>query len=346
MKKQGKKAKFGSKEAGAKGGKARAKRLSKAERSEIARNAAVARWGKRGSDDLPRAICGGETPLKLGNVELPCFVLDDERRVITASEMQSALGMSGSGGSPRLVSFAMKITGKPSRSGNLPGRLESPIEFVPPHGGLAKGYEAILLADLCDAILGARKSGRLTDRYSTIAESAEVLVRGWARVGIIALIDEATGFEKFRKRLALAEILDKYLDDHLQIWTKTFSDEFYEHFFRLKGWDYTDLKAGNIKPAEVGKFTRDEVYRRLHPGIVRELEKNNPYVVPGRRLYKHHQWLTREIGHPALEKHIAIIIAIMKLSKNWIGFKSNLQTALPKASDTEYMDFIKDDATK
>lgn len=241
-----------------------------------------------------------------------------------------------------MVSFAHLIADNPSMGKDLAARLESPIEFIPPNKGIAKGYEATLLADLCDAILEARRWGRLTPRYKHIADRAEMLVRGFAVVGIIALVDEATGFEKVRKRLALAEILDRYLDGELNVWTKTFPDEFYEQLFRLKGWDYATLRAGDVKPLEVGSFTRDEVYGRLHPYIIRELEKHNPCVVPGRRLQKHHQWLTREVGHPTLKQHIAVIVAVMRLSKDWLHFMHNLQTALPKTDDTDFMDFIKD----
>lgn len=338
---------FGSSEAGKKGGKARAKKLTPEQKSEIARRAAAARWakvtGRAAGDDTPRAICGGDTPMRIGDVEIPCYVLDDERRVITLSGVFQGIGMSIGGGLTRLVAFANQIADSAAMASDLSIRLESPIEFIPPKGGVAKGYEATLLADLCDAILEARKNGNLTERYREIGMAAETLVRGFAIVGIIALVDEATGFEKFRKRFQLAEILDRYLSDKLNPWTKTFSDEFYEHLFRLLGWDYTKLKAGDRKPAEIGKITRDVVYRRLHPGIVQELETANPYVVPGRRLHKHHQWLTMEIGHPALKEHLGKVETVMKLSDNWLDFQNKLQRALPMQWDTGYFDWVSDE---
>lgn len=286
----------------------------------------------------PVAVCGGQDPLRIGDVEIPCYVLDDERRVITASGMQSALTMSASGGSPRLVAFALSIADNPSMGKDLSSRLESPIEFVLPKGGTANGYEATLLADLCDAILEARRNGRITARYERIARAAEVLVRGFAVVGVIALIDEATGYEKVRRRMQLAEILDKYLSDKLNPWTKTFPDDYYVELFRLKGWDFAALRPGDGKPAEVGAITREVVYRRLHPGIVEELERNNPQIVPGRRLYKHHQWLSQEIGHPALREHLAKVVTTMQLSDDWLAFQRNIQRVLPMHMDQGYFD--------
>lgn len=299
---------------------------------------------KKKEPDMPVAICGGEEPLRIGDVEIPCYVLDDERRVITISGMQEGLSMSASGGSPRLAAFAEQIADNPSMGKDLASRLDSPIEFTLPKGGTAKGYEATLLADICDAILEARKQGRLTDRYARIAERAELLVRGFAIVGIIALVDEATGYQNLRRRLELAEILDKYLDDNLNKWSKTFDDDYYIELFRLLGLDFKRLRPGDSKPAEIGKLTKEIVYRRLTPGIVRELEERNPYVVPGRRLHKHHQWLTREVGHPVLKVHLAKIITTMQLSADWMAFQRNLEKVCPLPGDTAWFDeFFKED---
>lgn len=338
---------FGSREAGAKGGKARARSLPAEARKDIARRAASARWRSKEDGDLPKALCGGKEPLRIGTLELPCYVLEDgvtdrdeDRRVITASALQQAIGMTPSGGSPRLAAFAESVAPNSVAAQDLSSRLNSPIEFVLPQGGVAKGYSAMLLADLCDAILEARRRGQLTERYKHIAEAAEVVMRGLANVAIVALIDEATGYEKVRRRLALADILDRYLDDKLNPWTKTFSDDFYINLFRLLKWDYQKLKPGDTKPAQIGLITRDVVYRRLHPGIVEELQKSNPYVVPGRRMHKHHQWLSQEVGHPALKEHLARIETIMKLSDDWLDFQNKLQRAMPMQWDTNFFDWV------
>jgi hypothetical protein len=337
---------FGSSEAGKKGGKARARRLTKEQRAEIARKAGKARWAKETGreDELPKAVCGGEEPLHLGKIDVPCYVLEDERRVITLRGMQIALGMSPSGGAPRMATLARAIALNPSQGNDLAVRLESPIEFVMPQGGIAHGYEGILLVNICETILDARRAGKIGPRYEHIAQAAEIVLGAFASVGIVALIDEATGYQKFRRRFALAELLDKYIDDRLNVWTKTFPDEFYVELFRLMGWDYVNLRAGDGKPGAVGDFTREYVYRRMAPGIVQELEKSNPTIVPGRRMYKHHQWLTREMGHPALKEHLAKVITVMKLSPDWLTFKRNLNLILPLPGDQRFFDeFFKDD---
>lgn len=336
---------FGSSEAGKKGGTSRARNLTKEKRSEIASKAASARWMKgKDVEQMPRAICGGDEPLHLLTAEIPCFVLDDERRVITLRGMQTALGMGMGGGATRMAGLARLVADNPVEASDLSVRLESPIEFVMPKGGTAHGYEGLLLVNICETILTARRAQRLTARYNHIADAAEIVLGAFATVGIVALIDEATGYQTWRRRRALAEILDKYLSDRLNPWTKTFPDEFYVELFRLKGWDHVNLRPGDGKPAEVGTFTREFVYRRLHPGIVQELEKQNPTIVPGRRLFKHHQWLSQEMGHPALREHLAKIITVMKLSQDMLAFRRNLNTVMGMPGDQAFFDdFFRDE---
>jgi len=64
------------------------------------------------------------------------------------------------------------------------------------------------LPKVCEVYLEARKANALLPSQKHIAERAEILIRGLATVGIIALIDEATGYQQLREERALATILD------------------------------------------------------------------------------------------------------------------------------------------
>lgn len=290
------------------------------------------------SKPLPKALCGGTTPLRIGMLEIPCYVLQDERRVIGINGMQMAVGMRPSGGTPRLAYLAARFADNPSQAQDLTSRLDSPIQFTLPGGGIGHGYEAMLLVNLCELLLDARRRGEITPRYQRYAEAAEITLAAFAVVGIIALIDEATGYQAYRRRNALAELLDRFLSDKLNRWTKTFPDDYYIHAFRLLGLDWTKLKPGDPKPAEIGAFTREHVYRRLAPGIVRELEKCNPYILPGRRRHKHHQWPSTEIGHPALREHVGKVLTVMMLSDDMLQFNRNLTKALGRPYDQGFFD--------
>ncbi len=191
---------FGSSEAGKKGGKARAEKLSKEQRSEIAKQAAAARWAGSGKNAIPIATHGSpETPLRVGAVEIPCYVLSDGRRVIVQAGMITALGMTKGGsshkGGTRLAKFVGQDRIKPfCREGLVDVTLE-PVKFLTRSGTIAFGFEATILADICDAVLEARKADTLTAKQGHIADRCEILMR-FARVGIIALVDEATGYQR------------------------------------------------------------------------------------------------------------------------------------------------------
>jgi P63C domain len=320
-----------------KGGKARAESLSPEERSEIARKAVATRWAKVKTDKLPTATHGSsDHPLKIGDIEIPCYVLDDGRRVLSQSGMLVGLGMSkgGSGGrgGDRLAKFASGKGLNSFISQDLGARTENPIEFRTPAGTIAYGYEATILADLCEAVLAARQADTLQKQQLHIAKQCEILVRGFARVGIIALVDEATGYQAQRTQDALAKILEQFISKELAKWAKVFPDEFYEQMFRLQGWRYTP--GTSHRPIHAAKLTNDLVYSRLAPKVLEELQAITPKDGKGRRKHKYHQRLTADVGNPRLREHLASVIVLMKATTRWSAFYAMLNRALPRFNET------------
>jgi hypothetical protein len=209
----------------------------------------------------------------------------------------------------------------------------TPINFRPIGGGLSQmGYRADLLPQVCNVFLDAKDAGALLPNQIHIAQRCKILSRGFAVVGITALIDEATGYQDVRDRQALQAILDKFLLKEFAAWAKRFPDEFYEHIFRMRGWKW----QGRTKnpPQIVANYTKDFVYERLAPGILKELQARNPLNERGHRRAKHHQWLTEDIGHPALAQHLHAVIVLMRASTSWDQFKSMLNASLPRRGDT------------
>src|SRR5206468_6654276 len=144
----------------------------------------------------------------------------------------------------------------------------------------------------------AKEAGKLTRNQEHIAQACKILQRAFAVVGIVALVDEATNYQEIRDRLALQEILRKYITGALFEWTRTFPLEFYKEIFRLKGWNWNNGKMSGL----VGTYTNDLVYARLAPGVLAELKRLNPPTESGNRRHRHHQYLTRDVGHPALSR--------------------------------------------
>jgi len=278
-------------------------------------------------------------PLELGGLKIPCYVLDDGTRVLGQSHMITALGMShgGSGGTggDRLAKFVGQARLEPYVERALAERTANPIKFRVKSGNMAYGYDATILADICEAVLKARDAGVLMKQQEHIAAQCEILVRGFARVGIIALVDEATGYQEIRDRLALQAILEKYLTDEWAKWTKTFPDEFYIELFRLRDVPYPPPgKHKNWRPSYVGHWTNDIVYSRLAPGVLKALKRKNPVTEKGYRKARHHQLFTRDYGHPALKEHLASVIFLMRTCVSWADFKRRLDRAAPRQGDT------------
>lgn len=314
------------------GGRARAEKLTAEQRSEIARSAAKSRWS--GDTPILKATHGSsDRPLTIGDLSLPCYVLEDGRRVLSLGGMVRALGMSiGGGGSKgegdRLGRFAGSNSISPFISNDLSSRIKSPIRFQAPTGGsVATGYEATILPDICDAILASRLSGSLRPQQAHIANQAEILVRGLARVGIIALVDEVTGYQEVRDRKTLEEILNKYISEELRKWTPTFPMDYFTQIFRLKNWNAPRFPTA--RPGVMAHYTNDIVYSRLAPGVLQELQRINPIIDPGKRKHKHFQHLTSEHGHPKLKEHLGEVVVLMKAAGTWNEFKRLLDRVKP-----------------
>jgi hypothetical protein len=289
------------------------------------------------TDKIVNAIYGAaDKPLKIGNVEIPCYVLEDDRRVLVQGGMIEALGIShggsGSRGGDRLAKFTHQDRLKAFLDNEILERTDTPIYFRTTSGSVAYGYEAEVLAKICFAVLDAAKEDKLQKQQEHIAKQCEILVRGFAVVGINALVDEVTGYQQVRSRLALQAILDRFLRKELAAWAKRFPDEFYQEMFRLRGWQWNALSVN--RPSVVGKYTNDLVYERLAPGILEELQAKNPKDEKGHRKSRHHQWLTEDIGNPALAQHLYATIGFMRASTTWEQFYRMMQRAFPKKNTT------------
>ena len=283
----------------------------------------------------PLKVIAGEpdSPLVIGDIEIPCYVLEDETRVLSQGGFLQAIGRarttkSGTGGGgDNLPAFLAASNLKPYLSQIQNGMATTPILFQLPTGQYGYGYKAQLLPNVCSVYLEARAAGVLLPSQQHIAARAEILIRGLATVGVIGLIDEATGYERIREERALAKILEAFLDEELHPWTKTFDYSFYEQIFRLRGWGSA---AGVRRPQVIGHYTNDLVYERIAPGVLAELRDRNPVMPQGWRKNRHHQWFTPEFGHPKLLQHIEGVTALMRAAGSWESFKRSLDRAYPK----------------
>lgn len=314
----------------AKGGHARAAKMSPAERSANAKKAADTRW----SENLTEAVCGSpDRPLRIGDIEIECYVLEDGTRVITQSSFLHSLGRHRKPAGQRQMTPPM-LQGRalaPFVTAEIIEKSQ-PITFRMPNGARAMGYNAELLPEICEIYLKARDSKKLPYNQEHVAQRAEILVRGLAHVGIIALVDEATGYQEVRARDALALILEAFIAKELQAWVRTFPDDFYRELFRLRGLEFPTATVQ--RPKYFGTLTNNIVYERLAPGVLDELKRVTPRDANGRPKAKYFQHLTTNIGYPKLREHLGSVVTLMKLSDDWSDFALKLDRIHPRVGHT------------
>lgn len=327
-----------------KGGTGRAQSLTPARRSAIAKKAAASRWNPQ----APKATYTGI--LKLGGLEIPCAVLPDGTRVLSHRGVGRALGRSFGGadwkrqentdlaGAGDLPFFLSASSLNPFISNELLLLVTKPIPYRHSQGGgVALGVAATALPGICDVWLKAREAGAINKGPQlVVAQKAEFLMRGLAQVGIVALVDEATGYQEVRARDALQAYLEKFLRKELAVWVKTFPDEFFRELYRLKKWPWS---GSSRRPGIVGHYINDLVYTRLGPGVLKQLQEKNPVAENGRRKSRHTQWLTEDMGHPALAQHMFALIGFMRAEDNWEAFKQRFYRAFPERGDTLPLNF-------
>lgn len=289
---------------------------------------------------IPKALKDGIIDLHF--TQIPCAVLKDGTRLITTSGLQKSLGKANTSGgkgtlSADLPPFLNVNALKPFIDQDLTSSI-SPVEFYMSNGSRAYGYSADTLPKICEVFLKARDAGVLTPRQLHHAAIADLIIRSLAKVGITALVDEATGYQEFRDKTALQALLDKYLTQEAAKWAKTFPDEFYLGIFRLKGWN--PAKEIRFKPGVVARYTNDLVYKRLVPGLLDVLEEKNPKQESGNRRWQHHRFLSRDQGIQHLKGHLFMIQKLMQSSRSWDEFMEKMNALLPYSETTDI--FIKD----
>jgi P63C domain len=329
---------------GAKGGKARAKNLSPVRRSEIAREAAMAKW----SQNIPHALCEGK--IDFAGRKFACAVLDTKLRLLTQETFLTTLGRApkakGGQGSERM----MRVGGLPPflSAENLTPFISDelrqaamPVVFRTTRGNKAYGYDARLLPMVCEVYLLARDAHLIALRdaqkkrregqnvearavllpsQERLVETCDLLVRSMAKEHIVSLVDRATGYADQEIRDEITKVLEQYIAPHLMPWIPKFPDEFFRQVYRIYGWPYV---AGNRKmPQYVGKFINKYIYGYLPPGVLEKLQELNPVKESGWRGTQNHRFLT-DTGNVHLDRQITSTTTVMALSADAAEFDLN-----------------------
>ena len=261
--------------------------------------------------------------------DIPCYVLEDGQRIFRLSSLNRALrgkehGNHGKFGNYLAASVIQKY---------LPERLrplkDSDNDRVPQgvikfnlNGKIEKGYNSEDFMDVCSAFVTANLNNeQLTQAQKEIVKNANAYILACAKVGITALIDEATGFQDQREDDELQRKFNFFLNGTARDWEKTFPDELWIEFGRLTNW------RGSIKerPRYWGNYVNDLIYKCIDEDVAQELKKRKSEDSSDTKL---HQFLNKDRGIKILNQHIWQIIGMAKTCSSI--------TELKKIADKEF----------
>jgi hypothetical protein len=259
--------------------------------------------------------------ININGVQIKCAVLSNEKRVFFQREVVGALTGNKKGGLGRYLNAKNLDQYLPEKY-KIDNLDEAVIKFMS-NGKEAHGYEAEDLIDICQMYIQARNDGMLHDSQKHLAIQADVIVNAFAKTGVIAVIDEATGYQKYRNKDALRVLVEAYVIQEAKKWVKEFPDEFFIELDRIYNNPTTKPQS---RPKYYGKFINKYIYQPIENGIILdELRNLNPVDRNGARRNRFHQFLTEELGIKTLRNRIAKVTALLQISANKRRFESNYQ---------------------
>lgn len=263
--------------------------------------------------------------ITIGDKNLTCAVLDDGTRILSSAAIFKAFDRTKRGKHKEentvegMPSFINANNLKPLIDKTFGAEANFSIKYIAKDKRILDGYNAEIVPIICDIYLQARQENILFPNQLPIAQASEILVRSLSKIGIIALIDEATGYQAEREKDELQKLLAVYINSEFLSWAVRFHAEFYKELFRLRGWEY----KGKAKSPYVGKITNWLTYYRLPEGILEELKRLNPILNEATKYRKHNLWqrLSKEQGVKHLDMLISTLTSMMRGCDTWEEFE-------------------------
>lgn len=229
---------------------------------------------------------------------LDCYVLDDERRVVSHRGIVRTLTSNGTGAGRNSGNLEPYLSRLPNKFSHL--NVGAEIEFASP-GGKAKGREATWLVELLKAYDEADDEGLLHPKQVPLAKNARRILRALAGVGLVALIDEATDYQRVREAENLSFTFRAILLDRYGDWDLMWTPDFVEQMCRLHRQPFDGTQPRFIAS------TYEKLYRLiLTDEVYEELKRRNPEPSFGTN---HHQWLTPE-ARTVVGRQVPILTAL------------------------------------
>lgn len=262
---------------------------------------------------IPQALWAGI--LEIGDSELPVFVLDDGRRLVSRTGATTSLTRTPGGD---LESYIGVAALQPFLPTDIEDRM---IEFTlrGVKNKTVRGITDDTFLAICRAYIAALSANALqTDRQRAIAAQAATFLAACADVGFSALIDEATGYQLVRPDDALQTKLKFLLEDHMRPWEKTFPDELWVEFGRLTNWRGA---TNSQRPKYWGKLVNELIYGYLDSDVAEWLRANAPTPRHGQN---YHQWMSSQYGLKRLIEHIWMVVGMAKACRTMMELRQRM----------------------
>ena len=312
----------------AKSGLARARALAPARRSEIARQAAIARWGAK-------ATHRGNFQREFG-IDVDCYVLDDPQKtaVISQRGMGEALGHPKRTSGKAFLRSVMGPTLAPYLGEELIEKLQNPLIFQPLGMGAnvaSHGYDVTILIDVCKAIIQAESEGKLSANQANRARHAHIIVGASAKAGIKGLVYALAGYTPSASEVIAAFKL--YVQEEARKYEPEFPNELYVEWHRLydipvpargKPWHFKYLTVRHIYYPLVQ--SRGKLY-----ALLKALKAGD-----GDRRKKMFQFLN-EIGAKALRIHLGRVLEMAESSETKEAYEKRV---VQRFGDQQELDLV------
>lgn len=286
-------------------------------------------------NNLPKEYLSGV--LKTGEISLECYVLDNGMRAITKRGLQKALGIPSSKTGTILENFLLSYKSydnKPQNFNVIESGFKNVSKFIRKGAGGSQpdsmAFEATFLMEVCHFIQDLKQYGLLPLEWDYIHKNATIIERAFSKLGIIAFIDEATGYIKEKKKNEYELLFNQFLLEEAQKWQETFPKEFFDIIWKI--WLQKQSPKNNKRPQFFGKVIRKYVYEPLAVSklglsseaegiLLLKLDEKNPVQETGKRKWTFHQFLN-DIGRDNLKEHLIKLITIGDIATNKTQFDS------------------------
>lgn len=283
--------------------------------------------------DKPLSIAFGSQSLKLklDAIELPCYILENGLYVFPKDGIQKAMGYEGKSKN-WLFEFLSHIGRLAKVNADFLEALSQNtlFEIASLKGDriIAQGIAPDLLIEACKTIVNAKNDGFLFVSELKFAKAAETILKNIADKDVYKRIDYATGFDLYKQnhKAFLFRAMKAKFDEEYFVWAKTFSDAFFEVFFKFKEWQWADL---NNKADEATDFIQEIIFSRLDNALLAELNNAKP-----RMKYRKENSPEEYLEHPKLQEYLQSVLAFMKASEgNDYIFMNLLNRSYPKQNE-------------